>query len=152
MINQVTLLGRLTKDPEASKTSGGTSAVRFTLAVDKRNSKALKEQGRQSTNFINCKAYGTTADIISRYFTKGSEIALTGYLDTWEQTTPNGAKRYGMDVVVNEFSFTSGTKAPQNTPNQVTEQNWDIPSFALQLENNDMDIPDMRVDSEELPF
>ena len=152
MINQVTLLGRLTKDPEASKTSGGTSAVRFTLAVDKRNSKALKEQGKQSTNFINCKAYGTTADIISRYFTKGSEIALTGYLDTWEQTTPNGAKRYGMDVIINDLSFTYGTNKAQNVPYEVKEQNWDIPSFALQLENNDMDIPDMRVDSEELPF
>lgn len=138
MINQVILLGRLTKDPEASKTSGGTSAVRFTLAVDKRNSKALKEQGKQSTNFINCKAYGTTADIISRYFTKGSEIALTGYLDTWEQTTQNGAKRYGMDVIISDLSFTYGTNKAQNVPNEVKEQNW---------EGNDLYIPDS-----ELPF
>jgi len=135
MINQVTLLGRLTKDPEASKTSGGTSAVRFTLAVDKRNSKALKEQGKQSTNFINCKAYGTTADIISRYFAKGSEIALTGYLDTWEQTTPNGAKRYGMDVIINDLSFTYGTKTAQNASNVATEPIYETVDFPIDDES-----------------
>lgn len=135
MINQVTLLGRLTKDPEASKTSGGTSAVRFTLAVDKRNSKQLKEQGRQSTNFINCKAYGTTADIISRYFTKGSEMALTGYLDTWEQTTPNGAKKFGMDVIINDLSFTYGTNKAQNASNESTEPVYETVDFPIDDES-----------------
>lgn len=139
MINTVTILGRLTKEPEMSKTTGGTTSARFTIAVDKRNAKQLKDQGKPSTNFIPCKAYGVTAETIGRFFSKGSEIGVTGYLDTWEVTSQNGQKRFGMDLVVNEFSFTSGTNRSQNASNEATEPSeWPEPL--------------VRVDDDSLPF
>lgn len=134
MINTVTLLGRLTKDVEISKAQTGTTVARFTVAVDKRKS------GKKEASFIPCKAFGTTAETISKYFSKGSEIGVTGYLDTWMVESESGSKRYGIDVIVNEFSFTSGTKVAQNASNEATEQGW---------EREPTEYP---IDSDELPF
>ena len=140
MINNVTLLGRLTKDVEISKTTGGTTSAKFIVAVDKRNARTLKEQGKASANYIPCKAYGQTAETISKWFSKGSEIGITGYLETWMVESEGGSRRFGIDVIVNEFSFTSGTKPAQNASNEATEQGW---------EREPTEYP---IDSDELPF
>lgn len=132
MINNVILLGRLTKDVEISKAQSGTTVARFTIAVDKR-----KSGGQKEASFIPCKAFGTTAETISKYFSKGSEIGVTGYLDTWKVETESGSRRYGIDVIVNEFSFTSGTKVAQSVSNEPAE--W-------------LDEPTVSVTDDELPF
>lgn len=127
MINTVTLLGRLTKDAELSKTTGGTTVARFTVAIDKRNSRQLKEQGKPSASYIPCKAYGQTAETIARWFGKGSEIGIVGHLDTWLVETEGGSRRFGIDVIVDDFSFTSGANRSQNASNEpVIEEQEDL--------------------------
>ncbi len=132
MINNVTLLGRLTKDVEISKTTGGTTSAKFTIAVDKRNARTLKEQGKPSASYIPCRAYGQTAETISKWFSKGSEIGITGYLETWMVEREGEQRRFGIDVIVNEFSFTSGTNKPQNASNEpVTWEFEEEPSVSI---------------------
>ena len=133
MINTVTLLGRLARDIEITKTARGTTVGRFSLAVDKRVAQGQPKQA----SFIPCKAFGTTAETMSKWFHKGSEVGITGYLDAWVSESPNGSKRYGMDVIVNDFSFTSGSNKAQTAFNEPVE--W--PEEELTLEVSDSDLP-----------
>lgn len=101
MLNHVILMGRLTADPEIKTTSGGKSVTNFTLAVDK----FRREDG---ADFINCVAWEQTASFISRYFTKGSMIAVSGSIQTRKYTDKDGNNRTAFEVVVREASFCGG--------------------------------------------
>ena len=83
-MNKVDLHGRMTKDPEFSCGSS-TNIVKFTLAVDRK----YKKDGEPTADFITCKAFGKTADTISKFFHKGSEIALSGHIQTGSYTNKN---------------------------------------------------------------
>ena len=69
-INSVNLTGRFTRDPDVRYTDGGTSIARFTLAVDRR----FKRDGEQTADFINCVAFGKTAEFIEKYFRQGMKL------------------------------------------------------------------------------
>ena len=119
MINNVTLMGRMTFDPEIKLTQNGVSVCRFAIAVD-RNYKSNEER---KTNFIDCVAWRGTAEFIGRYFRKGSMIALTGEIQTDIYTDQNGNKRKSFDVVVKDVSF-CGSKEKSNldiVPDENTE-------------------------------
>lgn len=119
MINNVTLMGRMTFDPEIKLTQNGVSVCRFAIAVD-RNYKSSEER---KTNFIDCVAWRGTAEFIGRYFRKGSMIALTGEIQTDIYTDQNGNKRKSFDVVVKDVSF-CGSKEKSNldiVPDENTE-------------------------------
>ncbi len=107
MINRIVLMGRLTADPEYRQTPNGVAVATFSIAVD-RNFTA-KGQEKQ-TDFIPCVAWRTTADFISRYFQKGSMIAVDGSLQTRKYTDKQGASRTAFEVVIDQVSFT-GSKA-----------------------------------------
>ena len=112
-MNKVILIGRLTKDPELRFAAGtGTGISRFTVAINRRR----KEDG---ADFINCVAFGKTAETISQYFTKGRQIGLIGHMQTGSFLTQDGTKRYTTDVVVETFDFLSNGQANQNTNNDV---------------------------------
>lgn len=101
-MNSVTLMGRLTREPELRQTQNGVSVARFAVAVNRR----FKDRdGNYPADFINCIAWRQTAEFISRYFHKGSMICISGTLQSrqWEQ---NGEKRYGMEVVAESAYFT----------------------------------------------
>ena len=100
-MNSVQLIGRLTKDPEVRYTDGGASIARFSIAVDRR----FKQEGGESADFINCVAFGKTAEFIEKYFTKGKKIALTGRIQTGNYTNKDGQKVYTTDVVVETTEF-----------------------------------------------
>lgn len=95
-MNKVILMGRLTKDPEIRYTQNNTPVCNFTLAVDRRFSK------EKQADFINCQAWQKTAEFISKYFQKGSMIAVVGRIQTrtWEDN--EGKKRYITEVIVDE--------------------------------------------------
>lgn len=103
MLNVVALMGRLTADPELKTTQSGLSVCRFSLAVDRNFVKAGTER---QTDFINCIAWRSTAEFISRYFVKGQLMALNGSIQTGSYTDNNGNKRYTFDVVVDNVHFT----------------------------------------------
>ena len=98
-MNKVVLLGRLTKDPELRFAAGsGTAVSRFTVAVN-------RQFKRDETDFINCVAFGKTAETISQYFTKGRQIAISGSIRTGSYDAQDGTKRYTTDVTVDSFDF-----------------------------------------------
>lgn len=101
MINNVILMGRLTVDPVLKTTPSGIFVLQFGLAVDRDYSKE-----KQECDFINIVAWKTTAEFISKYFTKGSMIAIVGRLQTRTYTDKNGEKRYICEVVADKVSFT----------------------------------------------
>lgn len=100
-LNKVILGGRMTADPELKTTSSGVTVTTFSVAV---NRKTAKDQ-EQKTDFINCVAWRTTAEFISRYFHKGSSICIVGSLQQRSWEDKDGNKRYAVEVVVDEAHF-----------------------------------------------
>ena len=103
-LNKVILGGRLTADPELRKTPQDASVTSFTIAVNRRFSRANSD-GQQTADFINCVAWRQTAEFITQYFRKGSSICVIGSIQTRTWTDQNGQRRYATDVVVDEANF-----------------------------------------------
>ena len=97
-MNYVSLLGRLTRDPEVTYTQSGKAFTRFSIAVSRGTS------NRDEVDFINCIAWEKRAETISQYFKKGSRILVQGRISTGSYEK-NGETRYTTDVVVNNFDF-----------------------------------------------
>lgn len=109
-MNQVCLIGRMTKDPELKEYGKGKDAgclVRFTLAVD-RSSK------NDAADFISCIAFGKTAELIDTYLTKGSKIGISGSIQTGSYETEEGEKRYTTDVIVTRLDFCDSKKKSED--------------------------------------
>ena len=102
MLNQVTIMGRLTRDPELRYTQSNTPVASFTVAVDRDYS---KDSGSRETDFIDCVAWRSTAEFISKYFTKGSLAAITGRLQIRDWTDKEGNKRRNAEVIVENIYF-----------------------------------------------
>lgn len=101
-LNKVILGGRLTAEPELRQTPQGIPVVSFSVAVNRRQSKAAAER---TADFINCVAWRQTAEFISHYFHKGSAICVIGSIQTRSWTDQQGQKRYATEVVVDEATF-----------------------------------------------
>lgn len=104
-MNNVSLVGRLTTDPELRYTTDNRAYVRVNVAVDRGISKEDKEVGKQSADFISCVFWNKTAENLAKYMKKGSQIALVGKLRTGSYETQDGTKRYTTDVRVSELTF-----------------------------------------------
>lgn len=102
MLNCVTLMGRLVADPELRTTTSGKSVATFRIAVDR----SFVKQGEQrQADFITIVAWGNQALFVSRYFSKGSMIAIQGRIQTRNYEDNNGNKRTAFEVVATEVSF-----------------------------------------------
>lgn len=113
-MNKVILMGRLTRDPELRQTTSGINVARFSIAVNRRFAK----EGQQEADFINCVAWRQTGEFITRYFHKGSMIAVVGSLQSRSWDGPDGKRQYSTEVSVDEAYFTgsraeTGAGAPQ---------------------------------------
>ena len=97
-LNKVILGGRLTADPELKQTPQGVSVTSFSVAVNRRG----KEQ---QTDFINCVAWRQTAEIICKFFRKGSSICIVGNIQVRTWNDNNGNKRYATEVIADEVHF-----------------------------------------------
>ena len=122
-MNNVALLGRLTKDPDLRYTQSGSAVCRFNLAVDRGLSKQKKEEaqanGKQTADFISCQAWGKTAELIANYLGKGRQVALEGSIRTGSYTNKDGQKVYTTDVQVYRVHFIAdGVKREQSRQNQ----------------------------------
>ena len=114
MINTAILMGRLTADPELRTTNTGVAVTRFAVAVDRRFQRAGEDR---QADFINVVAWRQTAEFVSRYFHKGSMIAVRGSIQTNRYEDRDGNKRTSFEVVADEVSF-CGSKAESNTGSQ----------------------------------
>lgn len=105
MLNEVVLMGRLTRDAETRFLQGSNNSItRFTLAVE-RDYKAAGED-KPKTDFINCIAWNGTGEFVAKYFPKGSMIAITGTIETGSYTDKDGKKVYTTEIRVTKASFT----------------------------------------------
>ena len=102
MINNVVLMGRLVATPELRNTQNGIAVTTFTLAVERSFARAGEQR---QADFINCVAWRNSAEFISRYFQKGSMLAITGSLQTRNYEDKNGNKRTATEVIVDQASF-----------------------------------------------
>lgn len=139
-MNKCTLVGRLTKDPEIRYSQGenATATARFSVAVSRRFKNA---EGNYDADFINCVAFGKTAEFLEKYFKKGMAIGLTGHIQTGSYTNKDGQKVYTTDVIVEETEFVESKNSRSSDNNQSAPAN----------KNTDfMNIPDS-ID-EEFPF
>ena len=115
MLNNITLQGRLTADPELRTTTSGKNVASFTIAVDRGYAKPGEEK---QTDFINVVAWQQTADFICRYFKKGSMIALVGSLQTRSYEDKSGNKRKAFEVIAREVFFCGGKNETNPAPTQ----------------------------------
>lgn len=111
MLNCAVIMGRLTADPELRTTTSGISVTSFSVAVDRSYQKAGQER---QTDFINVVAWRQTAEFVTRYFHKGSMIAVQGSIQTRNYEDRSGNKRTAVEIVADNVSFT-GSKAETNT-------------------------------------
>ena len=111
-MNNVCLVGRLTRDPETRITPNGLAVTRFSVAVDRR----FKRDGEQTADFINCVSFGKTAEFIEKYFSKGQRIGLTGRIQTGSYTNKEGKKIYTTDVIAENVEFVESKKAGYQGP------------------------------------
>lgn len=107
MLNCAIIMGRLTADPELRTTPSGLSVTSFSVAVDRN----FQRQGEEKqTDFINVVAWRQKADFVTRYFRKGSMIAVQGSIQTRNYEDKNGNRRTAVEIVADNVSF-CGSKA-----------------------------------------
>ena len=143
-MNKVILTGRFTRDPEIKYTNDGTSIARFSIAVNRR---FVKEGSDQKADFLNCIAFGKSAEFIEKYFSKGMKADLSGRIQTGSYTNRDGQKVYTTDIVVEEIEFGESKNSNQQSAAPANPSNAVNP---MTDENGFMNIPD-GID-EELPF
>lgn len=114
MLNHITIMGRLTRDPELRYTQSGTSVASFTLAVERDFSS--RDGGDRQTDFIDIVAWRQTGEFVSKYFTKGQMVAVSGRLQIREWTDREGGKRRSAEVVADSVYFAE-SKTSKNRKN-----------------------------------
>ena len=132
-LNHITIMGRLTSDPQLRRTGSGIACTSFTLAVD-RDRKA--QNGEKETDFIEVVAWRNTAEFVSEYFTKGSMAVVSGRLQIRNWTDKDGNKRRVAEVVADNVYFGDSKRNSGSSNTQ--------PASA--------DFAELDDDGEELPF
>ncbi len=138
-MNNVNLVGRLTKDPELRYLQGsGQAACQFTLAVDKNLSKDKKQQfesrGKPTADFIRIVVWGSQAQHCANYLAKGRRAAVTGSINTSTYTKQNGEKGYSVDVMAQRVEFLDFGEKKQ----EKQQGDWEDDFLAV---DDDDDIP-----------
>lgn len=125
MINNVVLVGRLTKDVELKKTQSGTSVVTLDLAVQRK----YKQEGQPDSDFIRCVAWKKTADLMHQYLSKGSLIGVEGHIQTRSYDNQQGQRVYVTEVIANSVQFLESRKDReqyQETQQEVVEVEQEV--------------------------
>ena len=103
MLNHITIMGRLVRDPELRRTGSGIAVASFTVAVDR--DFGGRDGGEKETDFIDCVAWRQTGEFVSKYFTKGRMIVVSGRLQIRSWTDKDGNKRRTAEVVADNCYF-----------------------------------------------
>lgn len=139
MLNCCVIMGRLTADPELRTTASGLSVTSFSVAVDRSYARPGEEK---QTDFINVVAWRQTAEFVTKYFHKGSMIAVQGSLQSRNYEDKNGNKRTAFEIVASNVSFCgskaeSGSAGTANTANTASYSNAGADDFSTVVEDDD---------------
>ena len=141
MLNHITIMGRLVRDPEMRSTQSGVAVASFTLAVDRDFSG--KDGGEKQTDFIDCTAWRHTAEFVSKYFSKGRMAVVSGRLQIDNYTDNDGNKRRSAKVIADNIYFGDSKK-----DGATSGQSGETASFTPAPS----DFVPVNVDDGELPF
>lgn len=121
-INRVNISGNLTRDPELRVTAAGSNILTFGVAVNDRRRNPKSGEWEDYPNFIDCVVFGSRAEPLQKFLSKGSKVAIEGKLrySSWEK---DGQRRSKIEVIVDECEFLSGSKA-QNQAQQPQQANY----------------------------
>ncbi len=142
MINRVVLVGRLTRDPELRNTASGSVVCNFTVAIDNRQK---NPDGSKTTSFINCVAFTTTADTVSKYARKGLLVGVEGRLQQRSYDRKDGTKASVIEVICDSVQFLEPKSANANGVD--TPVFDDVPSEEDSKNLDALNLPD-----DDLPF
>ena len=146
MLNQVAIQGRLVRDPELRRTDSGKAVTSFSVACDRdfKNS----QTGEKEVDFLDCVAWGSTAETVERYFRKGQMAIVTGRLQIRQYTDKNGQKRRYAEILVSSVYFCgskeSGTQTSSGADNGYSAPAYQAPAPAAnfaELEDDDAQLP-----------
>ena len=111
MLNHIVIMGRLTRDPELRRTGSGTAVASFTVAVDR----DFESNGQKETAFIDCVAWRQTGEFVSKYFSKGRMIVVSGRLQIRSWNDKDGNKRRTAEVVADNCYFGDSKRDDQGS-------------------------------------
>ena len=115
MLNHIVIMGRLTRDPELRRTGSGIAVASFTVAVDR--DFGGRDGGEKETDFIDCVAWRQTGEFVSKYFTKGRMIVVSGRLQIRSWTDKDGNKRRTAEVVADNCYFGESKRDSEGAQN-----------------------------------
>lgn len=134
MLNHIVIMGRLTRDPELRATANGTSVASFTLAVARDYGKGEDKQ----TDFIDCVAWRSTAEFVSKYFSKGRMAVVSGRLQIRPWEDQNGNKRKSTEIVADSVYFGDSSTASQGGAPAASQYSPDINGFTEIADDEDL--------------
>lgn len=139
MLNHITIMGRLVRDPELRSTQNGTSVASFTVAVDRDYQPGGSEK---QTDFIECVAWRGTGEFVSKYFRKGSMIVVAGRLQSRKWQDRDGNNRISWEVVADSVYFGESRKDGPNAAQATYQQNYGNPNVQFtELDDSDGELP-----------
>ncbi len=147
MVNNVTLVGRITRDPEVIATGGGTTVCNFTIAV---NRTFKNQSGEYEADFINCVVFGAPAQNMGQYVKKGNLLGVTGRIQTRNYENNMGQRVYVTEVVASNVAFLESrtTNSNNNDYSPSPYDNMSTPSGQISVDDinsfddiNDDDLP-----------
>lgn len=150
--NKIILGGRLTAEPELKRTATDISVTSFTIAVNRRTAKSGEQR---QTDFINCVAWRSTAEFVSRYFHKGSSICVVGALNQRSWTdAQSGQKRTTYEVNVEEVNFVDSASDNRAMGDSPSYNPYDGMNAEPDFSSNKDEAPkfEQMVDDDDLPF
>ena len=149
MLNRIVLMGRLTRDPELRRTGSGTAVTSFSLAVD-RDFKS--QSGEKETDFIDIVAWRSTAEFVSKYFTKGRMAVVEGRLQIRDWTDRDGGKRRSAEVIADNIYF--GDSKRDGGGDYGSAPAYGAPSYAASApeRGGQSDFAEIGEEDGELPF
>lgn len=134
-LNKVLIIGNLTRDPEGRATQGGTNIANFSMAVNEpRSANSEKEP---EVSYIDCVAFGKTADLIMKHVTKGSPVLVEGRLrqNRWEQ---EGQKRSKIEIIVFNIQFLGRKKDGEGSSSGATHGHDSYPDPGMGMPESDI--------------
>ena len=145
-LNHITIMGRLTKQPELRRTGSGVAVASFTVAVDR--DFADKQSGEKETDFIDCVAWRQTGEFVSKHFTKGRMIVVSGRLQIRSWTDKDGNKRRTAEIVADNCYFGDSKKEYSSGDNYTGNYGQASGSYSAP----GSDFAPIEEDDAELPF
>ena len=148
MLNHITIMGRLTRDPELRRTGSGIAVASFTVAVDR--DFGGRDGGERETDFIDCVAWRNTGEFVSKYFTKGSMAVVSGRLQIRSWTDKDGNKRRTAEVVADNVYFGESKRTGEG--NAYGGNSYSAPAYGAPASAPASDFAMLDDDDAQLPF